>query len=208
VIASISMRVALLALAVSLFAWPAAGQSQDINVLAHAAAEDLLTRARVEEHNGHTLRAESLYLRALEVDRSLVDAWLGAARLLDARGRRDEALRLLREVPRYALRAAEERVAVAQALHAAGESDAALNLLREEVSPPTLRARVTLCASLGRFPEALAAARRWSEFSELSDSDRREATVTARALGRLVAEADAVRYAPGAPTLRRLLQPR
>lgn len=202
------MRAALLALAVSLFAWPAAGQSQDINALSHAVAEDLLTRARTEEHDGHALRAESLYLRALEVDRSMVGAWLGAARLLGARGRRDEALRLLREVPRYALRVAEARVAVAQALHAAGESDAALSLLREENSPPTLRARVTLCASLGRFPEALAAARRWSELGELSEADRREAAVTARALGRLVAEADAVRYAPDAPALRRLLQPR
>jgi thioredoxin-like negative regulator of GroEL len=202
------MRAATLALAVSLVGAPAAAQSQDINALSHAVAEDLFTRARAEERDGHTLRAESLYLRALEVDRGVVGAWLGAARLLDARGRRDEALGLLRAVPRYALRAAEARVEVAQALHAAGESDAALSLLREDVSLATLRARVRLCASLGRFPEALAAARRWSELGELSEADRREAAVTARALGRLVAEADAVRYAPDAPALRRLLQPR
>jgi hypothetical protein len=202
------MRVALLALAASLFSFSAAAQSQDINALSHAVAEDLLTRARTEEHNGHALRAESLYLRAMEVDRGAVGAWLGAARLLDARGRRDEARGLLRSVPRYALRAAESRVEVARALHATGESEAALSLLREDVSLPTLRARVTLCASLGRFPEALAAARRWSELGDLSEADRREAAVTARALGRLVAEADAVRYAPDAPALRRLLQPR
>ncbi|MFO0625374.1 MAG: hypothetical protein U0325_07110 [Polyangiales bacterium] len=202
------MRAALFALATSLVSVSASAQSHDINALSHAVAEDLLTRAQSEERDGQTLRAESLYLRALEVDRGAVGAWLGAARLLDARGRRDEALGLLRSVPRYALRAAEARVAVAQALHAAGESEAALNLLREEVSPPTLRARVTLCASLGRFPEALAAARRWSELGELSEADRREAAVTARALGRLVAEADAVRFAPDAPALRRLLQPR
>lgn len=188
---------------------PAAMAQTDMSAMVRESAARLVERGEVEERAGHTLRAEGFYLRAVAVDRALVTASLGAARLLDARGRRDEARRLLREIPRRAFEDDEARLAVSRALHAVGDDDAALSLLRSrEDSRATLRERVSLCAGLGRFPEALAAARRWSLLPGLDERERREAAVTARALERLVAEVDAVRYAPGASTLRRLLQVR
>ncbi|MEZ4392345.1 MAG: hypothetical protein R3A48_14755 [Polyangiales bacterium] len=185
---------------------PAVAAQTDMSAMVRESASRLVERGEVEERAGHALRAEGFYLRALSVDRALVSASLGAARLLDARGRREEARRLLREIPRRAFEGDAARVAVSRALHAVGDDDAALALLRSEVdSGPALRERVSLCAGLGRFPEALAAARRWSLLPNLGDGERREARVTVRALERLVAELDAVRYAPGASTLRRLL---
>lgn len=185
---------------------PAAAAQTDMNAMARESAARLVERGEVEERAGHTLRAEGFYLRAVSVDRALVAASLGAARLLDARGRRDEARRLLRDIPRRALEGDAARVAVSRALHAVGDDDGALTVLRADGdSGATLRERVSLCAGLGRFPEALAAARRWSLLPSLEDRERREASVTARALERLVAEVDAVRYAPGGSTLRRLL---
>lgn len=195
-----------LALCAALTPLVASAQTHDINAMARESAARLVERASGEERAGRPLVAESLYLQALSIDRAAVSASLGAARLLDVRGRRDEALRVVRAVPRRALVGAA-RVEVARALHTLSDDEAALALLRDdERSELSLREHVSLCAEIGRFPEALAAARRWSNLPELAEPSRRHAALTARALERLVAEADAVRYAPGASALRRLLR--
>lgn len=198
------LRPALIALA--LLTAPSLAGAQDMSALVRESALRLVERARDEERAGRSLSAEALYLRAAEVDGGVIDASLGAARLLDARGHRGEAHRLLAGVPRRALVADEQRIALARSLHGLGDDERALAVLREgAASVALLRARVSLCAEVGRFPEALAVARRWAEVAAANGADAREARVTERALRRLVAEADAVSVAPDDSPLRRLL---
>ncbi len=200
------LRAPLVALALLAAPSLAAAQTTDMNAMARESAQRLLGRAQGAEREGRPLDAEALYLRAVEVDGAVVDAWLGASRLLASRGRGDEARRLLARVPRRALVDDDARVALARALRGLGDDDGALAVLRQ--GAPTvalLRARVSLCAETGRFPEALAVARRWAELAATAEGDAREARVTEHALRRLVAEADAVSFAPDASPLRRLL---
>lgn len=200
------LRVSLIAL--SLLAAPslAAAQTTDINALARESAQRLVARAQSAERDGRALDAEEFYVRALDVDGALTEAWIGASRLLAARGRRDEAHGLLARVPRRALARDDDRIALSHALRALGDDDGALAVLSEGgLTVALLRARVALCAETGRFPEALALARRWAELAAEDEGAAREARVTERALRRLVAEADAVSFAPDASPLRRLL---
>lgn len=202
------MLLRALLLTLPLLAAPARAlaQTADENALARESAARLVARAREAERDGRPLLAEAHYLRALEVDGASLDAALGASRLLASRGHRDEARRLLQRLPSRALRRDEDRIALARALHDLGDDEAALAALRQGgATVALLRARVALCAETGRFPEALAVARRWAERAAAEEGDAREARVTERALRRLVAEADAVSFAAEPSALRRLL---
>lgn len=171
------------------------------------AAQGYLDRALDAERSGRVLEAEVLYLRALETDPGLLAAHLGYARLLDARGHRAEAVRMLAQTPRRAWESDGEAMEYARTLHAVGQTDAALGVLRDRAeSPEATRMTVELASAGGRFPEALAAARRLAELTRESADGGRAARVMVRALTQLVAEADAVRAPLAMTAFRRLLR--
>jgi len=159
-----------------------------------------VARAQQAEAAGHTLDAEVQYHRAMQLDAGLLDAHLGYARCLAARGRRDEAIAALEALGPRAVSTADAST-LAQALVALRAPDAALTILRARTGQAdTHRAIATLCAELGRFAEALAAARAWHTLAHEASATARdtaaESSLWVRALERLVAEADAVR-SPG-----------
>jgi Flp pilus assembly protein TadD len=119
--------------------------------------------------------------------------------MLDGRGRRAEAREALARVPRRAFADDDGALAYARALRAVGAVDESLAALRDRRdSAAATQALAESAAQEGRFPEALAAARRLAEM--MGDRpEGRPARVLVRALTRLVAEADAVR-APYATT--------
>jgi len=194
------------ALTLALLALPPAARaneppiSPEITAMIRESARDSLDRAAVAERDGHPLEAEGLYRRALDADPGLLTAHLGYARMLDARGRRAEAREALARAPRRAWAADEPAaIAYAGALRSLGAVDEALAALRDRRdSAAATRALAEGAAQEGRFPEALAAARRLVELTG-DGAGGREARVLVRALTRLVAEADAVRT-PYAPT--------
>jgi tetratricopeptide (TPR) repeat protein len=161
-----------------------------MTAMLHEVALGYAARGAASERAGRMLEAEALYARAVETDPGLFAAWLGYARALDHRHRREEAVRLLEALPRRALAGDGDLVVLAQALASLGQLDAALALLRGAPGAVTARAELELCAQAGRFPEALAAARRRAEL--LGDGpEGREARALVRALAQVVAEADA-----------------
>lgn len=181
----------------------------DVRSLARESALRYVERAALAERAQQPLDAESLYRRAMEVDPAVMSARLAYARLLDARGHHGEAVQVLAAVSAPTMLPDEERVALARGLVALTEVDRALSLLRDGVESERTRATlVELAAAAGRFPEALAAARRQRDGSPDETSTRR-ARVLVRALTRLVAEADAVTAPPHddarPPALRRTL---
>jgi tetratricopeptide (TPR) repeat protein len=178
----------------------------EITAMLRESARDWLDRATAAEGGGHPLEAEGFYRRALDADPTLLPAHLGYARTLDARGHRAEAREVLARVPRH-LWTVDDTAALsyAAALRAVGALDESLAVLRERRdSVMATRTLAEEAAHAGRFPEALAAARRLVELSP-DPSTSRAARVLVRALERLVGEADAVR-APCRPTgFRRVL---
>lgn len=178
-----------------------------ITALVREVATGYAQRAAEAERAGRMLEAEVLYLRALETDPGLLAAHLGYARALDARQHRDEARRVLENLPRRAFDHDAEAVEVARAFIALGATDQALDLLRvRNESVEALRALVTLASTAGRFPEALAAARRLAELARDPESAR-SAQLLVRALSQVVGEVDAVQCAfPNETALRRLLR--
>jgi len=199
--------------ALALLARPMVGRANDpeispeITAMLRATARDALEHATAREREGHALEAEGLYRRALDTDPGLLAAHLGYARMLDGRGRREEARAALVRAPRRAWAGDDAAtLAYAAALRALGALDESLAVLREpRGSVAATRALAETAAQEGRHPEALAAARRLVELTA-DGPGAREARVLARALARLVAEADAVRT-PYTPTgFRRALR--
>lgn len=203
-----TLRAGLLVWALAGEAW-AQAEPTHMNTLLHEVALGYAARGAASERAGRVLEAEALYARAVETDPGLLGAWLGYARALDHRHRREEAVRLLEAMPRRALTGEGDVVALAQGLAALGQLDAALAILRGSPGVVTARAEAELCAQAGRFPEALAASRRRAEL--LGEApEAREARLLVRALAQVVAEADAAgsvgTAGHGGPSaLRRLL---
>lgn len=173
--------------------------------LVRDSAQRLVDRARRAEADGHPLDAEALYQRALGLHPALLDAHLGYARCLDARGLRSEAVAALDGIAPHRLDAADT-VTLADALNNLGATDLALARLRRHPhNAQVLQQHTRLAARAARFAEALAAARAWYAASP----DDADAERWVRALVRLVAEADAVEHPDASgealPPLRRVL---
>jgi hypothetical protein len=205
-------RTRCIALAAALVALPAAGVSQEapaapeINAMARDVARGLYERGLQAEREHRALEAEGLYARALAADAGNLAAHLGYARALDARGHRADALQCLARAPRRAWSADRDAMAYARTLDALGALDEALAALREHAdSVEATRLLVETASRAGRFPEALAAARRIAEIPSVSEAEARQARVLVRALTRLVADADAVRAPHTATAFRRVL---
>ncbi len=180
--------------------------SPEIHAIARDVAQGWYERALAAERERRTLEAEGMYLHALEADPGLLGAHLGYARTLDARGHRADALAVLARTPRRAFSADRDAMEYARALIALGALDDALGVLRERrESVEATRMLVEAASQGGRFPEALAAARRLAEMPLDDESDARRARVLVRALTRLVADADAVRSPHTATAFRRAL---
>ncbi|MEI8255700.1 MAG: tetratricopeptide repeat protein [Deltaproteobacteria bacterium] len=186
---------------------PASQQSAAMRELSRQVALDLEHRASTAERDGQFATAEALWRRAIEADAGYLPAYLGYARLLSARGRIDDAGRVLAVVPGRATQTEHDLVELARGMASLGDLDRALEMLTARADGiEAARARTQLCAQAGRFPEALLAARRLADLSR-EPGDAREARLLVRALVILVGEADAVRV-PGltAPTWRRSLE--
>lgn len=153
---------------------------------------------------GRSLEAEEQFRRALEADPGSVPAALGWARALDGRGHRREAVEVLRVMSRRRL--GREILSVAQGFCDLERRDLALEILRgHEESVEVDEAEVDemvvrVATEAGRFPEALAAARR------LRGVGRAEGESLVRALEGIVAEADAVSHGETQSGLRGALR--
>jgi thioredoxin-like negative regulator of GroEL len=180
--------------------------SSSMRELARQVALDLEHRAVVAERDGQPTTAEALLRRAMDADPGYLPPYLGYARLLAARGRAEEAARVLSIVPGRAIEGEHDVVELARARAGIGDLDGALELLTARPDGvEATRARAQLCAQAGRFPEALLAARRLADLVR-EPAEMREARVLVRALGILVGDADAVRVpGEGAGALRRVL---
>lgn len=198
------LRPTVFSLIACLVAWPLAASADpddepaavDVRTLARESALRFVERAALAERAQQLLDAESMYRRAMEIDPAVMPARLAYARMLDARQRHAEAVQVLASVTSPSLLPEEERVALARGLVALTEVDRALTLLREGAESERTRATlVELAVAAGRFPEALAAARRQHDAAADEDTARRT-RVLMRALARLVAEADAVTAPP------------
>ncbi|MEZ4406014.1 MAG: hypothetical protein R3A52_06015 [Polyangiales bacterium] len=202
------MRRAHLVVALALCAAPTAvwGQPRDANAIAREVAARHLDEADRALRASRPLDAEEHFRRALEADPGLLPAALGWATALDHRGHRDEAVQVLRSLPPRAVTEPDDAVALATGYRSLRRPDLALDLLHgREAEPEALRAIVEVASEAGRFPEALAAARRL--FSS-GVGDPRRARTLVRALERLVAEADAVTSPVAPSSLRRALRER
>jgi thioredoxin-like negative regulator of GroEL len=194
-------------LAAVLAALPGAAQPvarEDIAALRRQVAAEALERARGWERAGRPLDAEGAYHDALAADAASLDAALGYARLLRARGHRDEACATLRALPPGATADDGALTVLADAWVSFGRADEALALLRDRARGLVgWRALAALAARQGVFAEALAAARRVVDGGD----DSRAAGLTVRALTQLSAELDVVRRPPRGTTapLRRWL---
>lgn len=176
----------------------------DIAELRRQVAAECLSRARDQERSGHALDAEGSYREALMADPANLDAAIGYARMLRARGHRDEAFATLRSMPPRALADDEALATLAEAWVSFGHADEAVELLREHARGVVgWRALAALAARQGAFAQALAAARRVVDGGDGS----REAELRVRALTQLNGELDVVRRPPRGTTatLRRWL---
>ncbi len=175
--------------------------------LARTVALGLIERASVEERVNHLQSAESLYVRAIDADHSLLDGYIGYARILQRRGQRDRAEASLRSAYPAAVTTENALILWAKSLASMGFVQGALDALAPNSdNPRTLRTMVELCVAAARLPEALAFARRALERCGDDPNAQRSARQLVRALTLLVGEIDPVRF-PGrrANTLRRLL---
>lgn len=205
-------RTRCIALAAALVALPLAGLAQEapltpaIHAIARDVAQRFYERGLAAEREHRALEAEGLYARAIEADAGHLAAHLGYARALDARGHRADALQCLARAPRRSWTVDRDAMEYARTLNALGALDEALAALREHAdSVEATRLLVETASQAGRFPEALAAARRIAEIPAASEAEARQARVLVRALTRLVAEADAVRAPHTATAFRRVL---
>lgn len=205
-------RTRCIALVTALVALPLTGLSQEapitpeIHAIARDVAQRFYERGLSAERERRMLEAEGLYARALDADAGNLAAHLGYARALDARGHRADALQCLARAPRRAWSVDRDAMEYARTLVALGALDEALAALREHGdSVEATRLLVETASQGGRFPEALAAARRLAEIPSASDAEARQARVLVRALTRLVAEADAVRAPHTSTAFRRVL---
>lgn len=176
----------------------------DIAALRREVAAEHLSRAREQERSGRALDAEGSYRDALVADPASLEAAIGYARLLRARGHADEAFATLRALPPRALADDEALSALAETWVSFGRTDEAVGLLRDRAHGIIgWRALATLAARQGSFVEALAAARRVLDGGDES----RSAGLTVRALTQLSGELDVVRRPPRGTTaaLRRWL---
>lgn len=199
-------RSALVAFALSALLVSTAAGAQPVTPspeMVRDVAETVFTRAVGLERVGRILEAEPLFAHAIDTDPGFLPAYLGYARALAHRGHRDAAIHTLVAAPRRAVSADREAIELARALHGLGDTDAALERLRaSSQSLDVLRVEIELASASGRFPEALAAARRVAD----QQSDNRQARVMVRALTQLVADADAVHTPNESSVLRRLLR--
>jgi tetratricopeptide (TPR) repeat protein len=194
------LAAALVATAPPLCAQP----MEDIAALRREVSAEHLSRAREQERSGRALDAEGSYRDALVADPASLEAAIGYARLLRARGHADEAFATLRALPPRALADDEAVSALAEAWVSFGRTDEAVGLLRDRAHGIIgWRALATLAARQGSFVEALAAARRVLDGGDES----RSAGLTVRALTQLSGELDVVRRPPRGTTaaLRRWL---
>ncbi|MBL8681077.1 MAG: tetratricopeptide repeat protein [Myxococcales bacterium] len=206
------MRPAIAAsiLCVSLCGYASSATAQssgDVRALARTVAAGYLDRARTAERDGRPIAAEGLFTRAVDADRSFLDAYLGLARVLVARGRTAEAARILELASLHALSNDDDTARWARAMAEMGAIDAAIASI--EHRGHTARAQrlaAELCAAASRLPEALAHARRSLELTAGDPDAERDARRLVRALALLVGEGDPVRYpGAGASAFRRLL---
>ena len=146
-------------------------------------------------------------MRAIDADHSLLDGYVGYARILQHRGQRDRAEASLRSAYPTAVTTEDALILWAKSLAAMGLVQGALDALAPASdNPRTLRTMVELCVAAARLPEALAFARRAFERSVADPVAQRSARRLVRALALLVGEIDPVSF-PGrrADPLRRLL---
>jgi len=187
-----------------------AQRSGDMSALARSVALDYIERATVAEREGRPITAEGLFVRAIEADRSLIDGYLGLARIQAARGRSVEAARTLDLAAQSALYDDESMARWGRAMAAIGAADEAIRSIEGRAdSARSLRLIAELLVATGRIPEALARARRALEHVEATRGDanaQRDARRFVRALALLSGELDAVRSpGPQSSLLRRLL---
>lgn len=214
VFANRSQTLAILAFAATLAtstlrSTPAFAQSyvRNPNELARTVALNYLEAAAVQERANHPGAALSLYEHAISADHSLLDGYVGYARLLLLRGRRDAAETALRSAYPAAVSTEDALILWAKSLAELGFVQGALEALAPTAdNARTLRVMAELCVAAARLPEALAYARRAYERSADDPSTQSSSRQLVRALTMLVGEIDPVRYpGPRASTLRRLL---
>lgn len=187
-----------------------AQRATDMSALARSVAQDYVERAISAERDGRPIAAEGLFVRAIEADRSLLDGYLGLARVQAARGRSAEAMRTLDLATQGALYDDDSITRWGRAMASLGAADEAIRAIEGRAdSARSQRLIAELLVATGRIPEALARARRAVEYVESNHGDanaQRDARRFARALSLLSGELDAVR-SPGAHSslLRRLL---
>lgn len=179
----------------------------DIRALARSVAIDYVERALMAEREGRPIAAEGLFARAVEADRSYLSGYLGLARVMVVRGRSVEASRVLNAASLQAVSDDDDAARWARAMLSVGALEDAVRAI--EARAESARSQLLLAelfAASGRFPEALARARRALDLSPDDPAFEREARRLVRALSILVGEADVVR-APGAAasTIRRWL---
>jgi tetratricopeptide (TPR) repeat protein len=163
-------------------------------------ARDLTEQAAGHRAAGRTDDALSRYRQAIEMDGTYGPAYLGLAELREATGDVDEArqvlLLALEAIPSFQ----EARVAHADILHRAKRYSESTVLLVEALkldrdSVPLLEKVLRTAPRAGALPVALGAARRLAALAKARGDDRAaaDAEITARALTRLVSEADPVK---------------
>ena len=190
-----------------------AGHAQaapDMRSVARAVALDYVERGLLSERDGRTLAAESLFTRAIDADRSLLDGYVGLARVLMARRRPEDAQRILEAAQMSALVDDESTARWARAMAQHGFVDSAIRAMESRLETPrTQRVIAELYVANGQIAMALSHARRALELTLQSGAtieSERDARRFARALSLLSGELDAVRSpGQGASALRRVL---
>jgi tetratricopeptide (TPR) repeat protein len=162
-------------------------------------ARDLTEQASTHRAAGRTELALKRYLEALEMDGTFGDAYLGLAALRESTGEIDEAERILLlaldRIPGFVT----AQIARGDLLTRAKRFREATTILLAALpgapdEAAVLERVVAVAPRAGLLPAALGAARRLAALArERGDTARaREAEITARALARLVGEADPV----------------
>lgn len=181
-----------------------------MRAIARSVAVDYVERALISEREGRPLAAESFFTRAIDADRSLLDGYVGLARILMARRRPEDAQRILESAQGSALIDDESTARWARAMAQHGFVDNAIRAMESRLETPrTQRVIAELYVANGQVAMALSHARRALELTVAAgaggDSER-DARRFARALSLLSGELDAVRSpGQGASPLRRVL---
>ncbi|NUO54784.1 MAG: tetratricopeptide repeat protein [Polyangiaceae bacterium] len=193
-------RIAVaLAFALAVAAPSSAGADEPAESWATARARSLTDQATANREAGRHDQALSRYREAIEMDGSYGPAYLGLASLREAMGEIDEAKTVLalalEAIPGFG----EALLAQADLLNRAKRYDEstaslleALKLDRDSVT--VLERLLRVAPKGGNLPVALGAARRLAALARArgDEAAAKEADLTARALTRLVADADPV----------------